>query len=108
MIRVQVERAIRACGGSYRSAIEAETLTLCLELTRRGLGHTVMPESALFGRADDRPALTAVPIDGLDLVWSLCANRARGHSVAVRAVALASRAHVAKQLGEALDTAPVG
>jgi LysR family nitrogen assimilation transcriptional regulator len=103
MIRVQVERAIRAAGGSCRNALEAETLTLCLELTRRGLGYTVMPASALHGRSDGAGngpgALAAAPVEGLDLDWSLCANRARSRSVAVRAVAAALQRHVATHVG---------
>jgi DNA-binding transcriptional LysR family regulator len=99
MIRAQVEAAIRATGRTYRGALEAETLSLCLELTRRGLGHTVMPASALHGRIGVDGDLGAAPVDGLELTWSICANRARSHSVAVLSVAAALRGFVAERLG---------
>jgi LysR family nitrogen assimilation transcriptional regulator len=107
-IRVQVERAIREAGGSYRSVLDAETLTLCLELTRRGLGSTVMPASALHGRLGEESGLSAAPIDRLGLVWSICANRARGHSVAVRSLAAALRDFVAAGLEKSLAGPPAG
>ena len=100
LIRVQVERAIREAGGSYRGVLDAETLTLCLELTRRGLGRTVMPASALHGRLGRDSGLSAAPVEGLDLIWSVCANRARGHSVAVRSLTAALRDFVAGRLGD--------
>jgi LysR family nitrogen assimilation transcriptional regulator len=99
LIRIQVERAIREAGRQYRNAVEAETLSLCLELTRRGVGYTVMPASALFGLSQRDDRLSVAPVEGLELTWSLCANRARGHSVAVRSVAAALREFVGARIG---------
>lgn len=103
MVRTLVDRAVRDAGGIYRNAIEAETLTLCLELTRRGLGRTVMPASALHDRLGPGSGLSAAPVDGLELVWSVCANRARGHSVAVRALTSGLRDFVAARIGDRYD-----
>ena len=99
VIRAQVEGAIHAAGGTYRGAIDAETLSLCLDLTRQGLGHTVMPESALSGQIGKDSGLCAAPIAGTDLTWSICANRARGHSVAVRRAAAGLRDFVEAKSG---------
>ena len=91
VIRAYVEHAVTRAGHTYRNRIEAETLSLCLELTRRGLGYTVMPYCALHGRLDDSTELRGAPISGLSLTWDLCVNRARMHTVAVRAVAKSLR-----------------
>ena len=98
VIRAYVENAVTRAGQIYRNRIEAETLTLCLELTRRGLGYTVMPYCALHGRLDDGTELRGAPITGLSLTWDLCVNRARVHTVAVRAVAKSLRAFVESQI----------
>ncbi len=98
VIRAYVEHAVTRAGHTYRNRIEAETLSLCLELTRRGLGYTVMPYCALHGRLDDGDELRGAPITGLSLTWDLCVNRARVHTVAVRAVAKSLRTFVATQI----------
>lgn len=84
VVRAQVENAVRRAGYDYHNRFEAETLSLCLELTRRGLGYTVMPYCALHGLVDDATALSAAPIRDLHLTWALHMNRAREHSVPVR------------------------
>lgn len=86
VISANVENAMRRAGHRYKNRFEAETLTLCLELTRRGLGYTVMPYSALHKRLDEYAELTAAPIKGLAVSWHLYVNRARTHSVAARSV----------------------
>jgi LysR family transcriptional regulator, nitrogen assimilation regulatory protein len=98
VIRSYVENAVTRAGQSYRTRIEAETLSLCLELTRRGLGYTVMPYCALHGRLDRATELRGAPISGLTLSWDLCINRTRVHAVIVRAVAAALRKFVAAQV----------
>ncbi|MBO6781734.1 MAG: LysR family transcriptional regulator [Alphaproteobacteria bacterium] len=86
VIRAQVEGAIAGAGGTYRSRFDTDSIALCLELTRRNLGFTVMPESALGEPDSAGTGLSAAPIEGLELTWTLCTNRARNHSVAVRTV----------------------
>ena len=94
VIRDYVENAVIRAGHTFENRIEPETLSLCLELTRRGLGYTVMPSCALQGRTDIGDDLAFAPIRGLDLAWDLCVNRARLHTVAVHAVATSLRAFV--------------
>jgi LysR family nitrogen assimilation transcriptional regulator len=98
VIRSYVENAVTRAGQTYRNRIEAETLSLCLELTRRGLGYTVMPYCALHGRLDRAGELRGAPISGLTLSWDLCVNRTRVHAVVVRAVAEALRKFVEAQI----------
>jgi len=86
VIRAQVEAVIADAGGTYRSRFDTDSIALCLELTHRKLGYTVMPASALEGPDRRTSRLTAVPIRDLQMTWSLCTNRARSHSVAVRTV----------------------
>lgn len=86
VIRAQVEAVIADAGGRYRSRFDTDSIALCLELTRRKLGYTVMPASALEGPNTQISDLAAAPICGLELTWSLCTNRTRNHSVAVRTV----------------------
>jgi LysR family nitrogen assimilation transcriptional regulator len=79
-----VENSLHRSGFNYCNRFEAEALSLCLELTRRGLGFTVMPYCALYqrtGRSDD---LSAAPIRGLSVTWSLYLNRSREHAVSTR------------------------
>jgi len=86
VIRAQVEAAIAQAGGTYRSRFDTDSIALCLELTRRNLGYTVMPASALGPQVASDDNLSAAPIEGLELTWLLCTNRSRSHSVAVRTV----------------------
>lgn len=86
VIRAEVEAVIADAGGTYRSRFDTDSIALCLELTRRKLGYTVMPASALEGPATKASGFAATPIRDLKLSWSLCTNRARSHSVAVRTV----------------------
>jgi LysR family nitrogen assimilation transcriptional regulator len=94
VVRTQVENALRRAGHAYRSRFEAETLPLCLELARRGLGFTVMPASALQGRVLRDEGLTAAPIKNLTVTWALHINRSRDHSVAVRALTASLRSFI--------------
>ena len=90
-IRAQIENAISRAGYAYRCRFEAETVALCLELTRRGLGYTVTPACALHDRLLQNEDLAAAPIRNLTVTWALHINRAREHSVAVRALTTALR-----------------
>jgi LysR family transcriptional regulator, nitrogen assimilation regulatory protein len=97
VIRAHVEHALRRAGHELQSRFEAETLSLCMELTRRGLGHTIMPSCALQG-AELSAELSLAPISNLRIIWCLHVNRARAHSTNVHAVAEALRAFQATQI----------
>lgn len=115
VIRAYVENAVVRAGQTFRNQIEAETLSLCFELTRRGLGYTIMPSCALQDRLRESDELQAAPIRGLTLSWNLCVNRARMHAVSVRGVGKLLREFVVARivggewtLAEALATRPAG
>jgi LysR family transcriptional regulator, nitrogen assimilation regulatory protein len=97
VIRAHVEHALRRAGRDLQSRLEAETLSLCLELTRRGLGFTIMPFCALQGSQASKD-LSLAPISNLRIIWCLHVNRARAHSTNVHAVAEALRAFLAAQI----------
>lgn len=83
VLRAHVEHALTRKGMSFRLAVETDTLTLCLELARAGIGWTVVPACALYehGMGD---AISWAPVRGLYMTWALCENQARTHSQAVR------------------------
>jgi LysR family nitrogen assimilation transcriptional regulator len=82
-LRVQVEHALERKGMTYAGGIETDTLALCLELTRLGLGVTVMPACTLY-EYPHAEQFSWAPIRGQYLTWALYENLARTHSQAVR------------------------
>lgn len=82
-LRLHVEHTLSRKGLSFRTSIETDTVNLCLDLARNGLGLTVVPACALYGlpQAQD---LCWAPLRGLYLTWALFENTARSHSQAVR------------------------
>jgi DNA-binding transcriptional LysR family regulator len=97
-IRAYIENAVTRAGQTFHNHIEAETLSLCVELVRSGLGSTAMPYCAFRGRLEESIELKGAPIRGLSLGWNLCVNRARIHSVAVRSLARLLRDFVEAQI----------
>ena len=98
VISAQVENAMSRAGHSYRNRFEAETLSLCLELTRRGLGYTVMPYSALHHRLHESNELSAAPVKTLSVTWQLHINRARTYAVSTRAIIGMLSQHIAQKI----------
>jgi LysR family transcriptional regulator, nitrogen assimilation regulatory protein len=98
VISALVENAMRRAGHPYRNRFEAETLSLCLELTRRGLGYTVMPYSALHHVLRDQGELTAAPVKTLIVTWRLHVNRARTYAVSTQTVVRTLSDHIAKTI----------
>jgi LysR family nitrogen assimilation transcriptional regulator len=86
VIRSMVENSIRRAGFNYCNRFEAEELSLCLELTKRGLGFTVMTYCALYRKIGAKDDLSAAPIKGLNVTWSLYVNRSREHAVSTRSL----------------------
>lgn len=99
VISAQVENALRRSGLPYQNRFEAESLSLCLELTRRGLGYTVMPYSALHHQLEIGGDLSAAPIRNLSVTWQLHVNRARRNAMPTRSVI----AMLAKQVKSAIS-----
>jgi LysR family nitrogen assimilation transcriptional regulator len=100
VIRAHVEHALRRAGHELKSRLEAETLSLCLELTRRGLGLTIMPSCALQ-ESELSTDLSLAPISNLRIIWCLHVNRARAHSTNVHAIAQALHAFLGAQIASA-------
>jgi LysR family nitrogen assimilation transcriptional regulator len=98
VIRAYVENSMRRAGHKFQSRIEAETLSLCIELSRRNLGLTPMPYCMVHGRLGSRATISAAPIEGLFLTWNICINRARAHAAAVRSIAAALRQFVGNRI----------
>lgn len=96
VISAHVENAMRRAGCPYRNRFEAETLSLCLELTRRGLGYTVMPYSALHQALRSNDDLSAAPVKTLGVTWQLHVNRGRTYAVSTQAVIRMLSQHIAK------------
>ena len=83
VLRGLVEHSLARKGMAFRLAVETDTLTLCLDMARQGVGLTVVPACSLF----ENPILDEVswtPLRGLYMTWTLCENPARMHSQAVR------------------------
>lgn len=83
IIRTQIEHTLTRKGMVFKVAVETDTLALCLDLARQGLGLTVVPACALFAR-DYGNSVSWAPIPGLFVTWALWENQARTHSQAVR------------------------
>ncbi|WP_285409880.1 LysR family transcriptional regulator [Variovorax sp. efr-133-TYG-130] len=97
VLRAHVEHSMMRKGMSFQLAVETDTLTLCLDLARRGIGFTVVPACSLYG-SGMADSISWAPIRGLYLTWALCENQARNHSQAVRE----GRRHVISTCAEAL------
>src|SRR5690606_11412065 len=68
-ITSQVEHMLKRKGMNFNIAIETDTLALCLDLARQGLGVTVVPASAVYDH--DLADISWSPLRGLFLTWSL-------------------------------------
>lgn len=82
-LRALVEHMLTRKGMVFRTAVEAGTLSLCMELAEQGLGLTVLPACAL-NNVTCPEAISWSPIRGLALTWALYENQARSHSHALR------------------------
>jgi LysR family nitrogen assimilation transcriptional regulator len=95
VVSTHVEEAMRRAGCRYSNRLEVETLSLCLELTRRGLGYTVMPYSALHGKLGAQGELRVALIAGLTVTWQLYVNRARSYAISTRQITGMLNDHIA-------------
>lgn len=80
-ITSQIEHMLKRKGMRFNIAIETDTLALCLDLARAGLGLTIVPASALYDH--NLADISWSPIKGHYLTWSLFESLARSHSQAV-------------------------
>jgi LysR family nitrogen assimilation transcriptional regulator len=81
----RVESLLARSGRRLDPALEVEGQPLTFELVRRGLGHTLLPACAV--RAElAAGGMSAAPIAGATIGWSLAVARARADAPAVRAL----------------------
>lgn len=83
VLRGNIEHALTRKGLSFKVVMETDTLALCLEMARNGVGYTAVPACSLHHIASDRH-ITWTPVRGMMLTWALYENQARAHSQAVR------------------------
>lgn len=82
-MRAKIEHEFAQSGKTMRASLETDTLNLCLELSRQGIGTTVVPGCAIIG-SPFYDEISWTPIKGLTLKWGLIENSKRSHSLAVR------------------------
>lgn len=63
--------------------LEADTVSMMLDLVRRGLGYTVLAYCALHEDLQTR-TICASPITGLGIEWVICQSRERPETAAIR------------------------
>lgn len=68
---------------AQRRGWEADSLGMCLELARRGVGLTIVPMSSVT-LASASGAITWAPMPEQTVTWALLENEARVHSAPVR------------------------
>jgi len=98
-ITSQIEHMLKRKGMHFNLAVETDTLGLCLDLAREGLGLTIVPACALYehGMRD----ISWSPVRGLYLTWSLFESVARSHSQAVREGRRLMRSTLVDAMGQA-------
>ncbi|TKT75777.1 LysR family transcriptional regulator [Aquamicrobium sp. LC103] len=85
-IRRYLEQKLGAGNLSISTVVEVESVALCYELARAGVGYTMLPYSSIYEhRRDDEVSMAA--IQGFEVTWALAVNRYRVHSAAVSQVA---------------------
>ena len=82
-VRQHVEHGLTRRGLRFRLAVETDTLNLCLEFARQGLGLTILPGCSIQPRwlGDD---VSWSPLKGSYITWALYENQTRSHSEALR------------------------
>ncbi|MGE4125149.1 MAG: LysR family transcriptional regulator [Pusillimonas sp.] len=82
-LRQYIEHGLTRRGLRFRLAVETDTLNLCLEFARQGLGLTILPACSIQPRwlSDD---ISWAPLKGSYITWALYENQTRSHSEALR------------------------
>lgn len=84
-VRKRTEAVLASRGLTLTPAMEVEGQPLTFELVRRGLGHTILPRCAALAEMKIG-GMSAAPIAGAKLDWSLAVARPRADAPAVRAL----------------------
>jgi LysR family nitrogen assimilation transcriptional regulator len=83
VLRSLVEQSLSRKGLHFRLTVETDTVALCIDLARKGVGYTVVPACAVFS-GDMQAGITWSPLKGTAMSWALCENSSRTHSQMVR------------------------
>lgn len=83
LIRNLIERRLVHNDLIFNQIVEADTMSLCINLVRRGLGNAVVSAASLASLDRDK-SICWCPIEGFDITWALLENEARMHSQMVR------------------------
>jgi len=81
-LRVIVDRALSARGMAVDPVMEADMVSMMLDLIRRGVGYTVLPYSAVHDQLLSH-YVSASPIRGLRIEWVVVRSRERPRTPAV-------------------------
>ena len=84
-IRWRVDVAFQQQDIQPKVMAETNTLSMLLELARRGVGSAILPRSAVEHDLSLR-LLTAIPIRGMSVKWTLAVSRDRERSPAIQAL----------------------
>lgn len=81
-LRVIVDRALSGAGLTVEPVMEADMVSMMLDLIRRGVGYTVLPYSAVNDQLLSH-YVTAAPIRGLRIEWVIAQSRERPRTPAM-------------------------
>lgn len=84
--RRYIEQQISKKQLQIRTLVQVESVVLCYDLARVGLGFTILPFSSIYEHFRNEHVAMAV-ITGLGVTWALAVNQDRAHSTAVMQVA---------------------
>lgn len=99
MLRKHIESALDRRRLGIQVPIEANTVSLCINLAKQNVGFSVTPSCAIHGYPTDGDVRWA-PLRGLYLTWVLSENISRSHTQAVRAGQRLALSQIEKVLGE--------
>jgi len=84
-LRLHIEKELAAHDLQFRRTLEVEGQPLVLDLMKQGVGYTVLPHCAVQAEMAVGN-ISAAPINGVTITWTLAVNRARAQSPAIRAL----------------------
>lgn len=84
-LRLQIEKELASHDLQLRKSLEVEGQPLVFDLIKHGVGYTVLPHCAVQAEVA-AGRISAAPINGITITWTLAVNRARAQSPAIRAL----------------------
>jgi LysR family nitrogen assimilation transcriptional regulator len=81
-LRQQIEHALQRRGMTFQLSVETDSLNLCIEFARQGIGMTILPACALQPQWIG-PDASWTWLKGVYVTWALYKNQTRSHSEAL-------------------------